>query len=32
MQDYKRAIVIVSKQTYGKGTVQNITEQISKTK
>ena len=24
MQDYKRAIVIGSKQTYGKGTVQNI--------
>ncbi|MDA8531630.1 carboxy terminal-processing peptidase [Flavobacteriaceae bacterium] len=24
MQDYKRAIVIGSKQTYGKGTVQNV--------
>ena len=24
MQDYKRAIIIGSKQTYGKGTVQNI--------
>ncbi len=24
MQDYKRAVVIGSKQTYGKGTVQNI--------
>jgi|TARA_B110001450_G_scaffold176933_1_gene165247 carboxyl-terminal processing protease len=26
MQDYKRAIVIGSKQTYGKGTVQNIVD------
>jgi len=26
MQDYKRAIIIGSKQTYGKGTVQNILE------
>ncbi len=26
MQDYKRAIVVGSKQTYGKGTVQNIFE------
>ena len=24
MQDYKRAIVLGSKQTYGKGTVQNV--------
>src|SRR5690606_6178131 len=24
MQDYKRAIIIGSKQTYGKGTVQNV--------
>ena len=24
MQDYKRAIVIGSKQTFGKGTVQNV--------
>ncbi len=26
MQDYKRAVVIGSKQTYGKGTVQNIVD------
>ena len=26
MQDYKRAIVIGSKQTYGKGTVQNVVD------
>ncbi|WP_340077705.1 carboxy terminal-processing peptidase [Leptobacterium sp. I13] len=26
MQDYKRAIVLGSKQTYGKGTVQNIVD------
>lgn len=26
MQDYKRAIIIGSKQTYGKGTVQNIVD------
>lgn len=26
MQDYKRAIIIGSKQTYGKGTVQNVME------
>lgn len=26
MQDYKRAVVIGSKQTYGKGTVQNFVE------
>ncbi|MGB6268066.1 MAG: carboxy terminal-processing peptidase, partial [Olleya sp.] len=26
MQDYKRAIIIGSKQTYGKGTVQNVLE------
>lgn len=26
MQDYKRAIVIGSKQTYGKGTVQNLVD------
>ena len=26
MQDYKRAIIIGSKQTYGKGTVQNVVD------
>ena len=26
MQDYKRAVVIGSKQTYGKGTVQNVVD------